>query len=262
MRISKGVSKKLIALVLMVVMVVTLMPTPALAAEKDSIPTKARMRGNDWDDDAIQIELADTTQTIANVKSNSKNAIAKITRTSVTIREGETSEYKNEITIGVYTKKNGTYTISFDILDKDGKAVSSNKVKVYAYDSPLKSISVEGKDKNSSLLSKKSGKVKVALESGNKIKKLEYGVYTAVKSDSDSSNKYEIKYKTFKNGEKITYGSNPYMYDYEYKSDYSNYYSSDMSTSLVAPTIIRITYIDKYTKQEETIMSYSYRLIK
>ena len=259
MRISKEITKKLLGIVLVLAMAVTSIPTSILAAEKESIPSKVRVNSDTWNDTAIEIQLADATHTVANIKSDSKNAIAKITSLDVRSEEGEDADIRNKISIGVYAKKDGTYTISFDILDKDGLKVSTKKVKVYAYrESALKSLSVEGSQKNSSLLSKKSGKVKVTLKPGNKLKKLEYGVY----SPKENSNNREIKYKQFKNGAKITYGTNPYYYESEYTSEYNNYYSYYMNTSLVAPTYIRITYIDKYTKQEETMTSYYYRIIE
>lgn len=259
MKFSKEITKKLLGIVLVLALAVTMIPTSIFAAGKDNIPTKVRMNSNSWDDYAIEIQLADATQTIANIKSNSKNVIAKITNLNVSIEEGEDAKVKNEITIGAYAKKDGTYTISFDILDADGKKIDSKEVKVYAYkESPVKSISIEGSQKNSSLLNKKSGKVKVTLQKGNKLKKLEYGVYSA----KDNSKNTEVKYKQFKNGAKITYGSNTGYYENEYSSEYSNYYSYYMNTSMAAPTYIRITYVDKYTKQEETKTLYYYRIVE
>lgn len=251
--------KKLIAIVLMFVMVVTVFPTSTVAAEKDSIPTKVRMYGEHWNDRAIDIELADTTQTIGNVKTDSKNAYADVTAISVSVQD---DEKKNEVSIGVYAKKEGTYTISFDILDADGKKVSTKKVKVYAYnDYVVKNISLEGKEKNTYFLNKKSGKVKVTLSSGNKIKKLEYGVYSTPELYYNTT-RNDVIYKTFKNGSKITYGSNPDYYGYEYSNESTEFYSKNMFTSIAAPTYIRITYIDKYTKQEETTTEVFYRIIE
>ncbi|WP_167955852.1 hypothetical protein [Anaerosporobacter faecicola] len=253
-----------ICYLLVCALILAFFPTTIKATEttKDNIPTKVRMYSGNYDDDVIKISLADTTQTITNIKTNSKNAVAKITSTNVRYQEGEDAEVKNEIGIGIYVKKKGTYTVSFDIVDADKKKVSTKKVKVYAYGSVLKSISVGGKEKNSNVLTTKSGKVKVTLESGNKITKLEYGVYSKPTKDSSGTTKNELTYKTFKNGAKITYGTRPYYYGYEYDSEYNNYYSNYMDTSMVAPTYIRITYTDKYTKQKETMTLYYYRVIE
>jgi uncharacterized protein YjdB len=73
----------------------------------------------------------------------------------------------------------------------------------------------------------------------------------------------EVVYKSFKNGEKITFGTKAYYYSNEYSNeleDYS-YQSKNFNTGMDAPTYINITYYDKYTKQNETYREYYYKEI-
>ncbi|WP_310605217.1 hypothetical protein [Anaerosporobacter sp.] len=248
--------KKLCSIMLALVLLVTCMPAMTKAAEKkDSIPTKARIYYSD--SRAIEIELADVTQSISNIKTDNKNVFAMLTYASTSTNSG-----KNEYAIGVRASKNGTYTVSFDIVDADSKKIATKKVKVYAYGSPVKSITFDGKKLTSSELTGKSANVKVALESGNTIKKLEYGYYKVTKKDNSTES--EIVYKTFKNGGKVTFGTKAYTYDYTYTSNYDDTIYSDhyFSTSMDIPTYIRITYTDKYTKQTETTELYYHSYVK
>lgn len=249
---------KLFSLLLVFAMLVTLLPSTASAESKDNIPTKVRLFEK-TNERAIFIELADATQTIDNIKTNSKNLYAMLTGFDKYYEEGidtDEANNKNSYYIGLRSKKDGSYTVSFDILDKSGKKVETKKIKVYAYGSPVKSVTFDGKKIAYNKLTGKSAKVKVTLNKDNKIDKLEYGVYKIVK-DGDISSIEEV-YKSFKNGSKITFGTEPYYYSSGYSAQYSDfsYQSKYFSTGMDAPTYIKITYNDKYTKQNETYTLY------
>jgi hypothetical protein len=244
-------------------MLLTLLPANASAITKDNIPTKVRFYHYS-DESAITIELADATQSIDNIKTDSKNLFAMLTGSELNQEQGSNTDganNKNSYTIGLRSKKNGTYTVSFDIVDENDKKVETKEIKVYAFDSPIKSITFDGKIMDGNDLTGKSAKVKVTLTSGNTIKKLEYGVYKIEKEENSSRS--EVVYKSFKNGEKITFGTKAYYYSNEYSNeleDYS-YQSKNFNTGMDAPTYINITYYDKYTKQNETYREYYYKEI-
>lgn len=254
--------KRIGSVLLIFAMLLTLLPVTAKAVEKDNIPTKVRTF---YSMDDFEIELADTTQSINNIRTNSKNAVAMLTGWDYKLSQGETAEEnnnKNAFTISVRTKKDGTYTVKFDIVDKKNKKIATKAVKVYAYDSPLKSITFNGKKQNTSILTGKSAKVKVTLAAGNKIKKLEFGKYKKVKEENYEGS--EMVRKTFKNGEKIIFGTVPYFYSSEYDSGYGDYVykTKYFSTSMDCPTNIYITYYDKYTKRNETCSSYYNKMLE
>lgn len=254
-------TKKMLTLLLALIMVLTLFPAVASAKAKDDIPTKVRMFYTQ-DESAIKFELADTTQSIDNIKTDSKNLFAMLTGSDKQ-QAPEAENNQNSYTIGLRSEKNGTYTVSFDIVDKDGKKVSTKEIKVYAYDVPVKSITFNGKNLRGNYLSGKSAKVKVALTSGNVIKKLEYGVYK-IKEENDRSSS-EMVYKEFKNGATVTFGTKAYYNYNKYTNSYdgeNSYESEYFYTGMDCPTQIQITYFDKYTQQNETITQYYYKPIE
>ena len=183
---------------------------------------------------------------VKNIKTNSKNLIAKNTRYYTST---STDEYTNPYAeIGLYAKKEGTYKVTYNICDKAGKKLSSGKVTVYVKnDLPVKSVKFAGKEVNYALTSKKSGKLSVKMNKGYTLKKITVTTY-------NKAGKEVVK--TMKNNSTLKLGEYAYIFD----NSYSN--GRNYSTSLAARTKITITYIDKYTKQEcESIYSIS-RLAK
>lgn len=175
------------------------------------------------------------------------------------ISNGDVSN--NSFTIGMLAFKSGKYTISYDIV-KNKKVVLKKKIAVYAYPYPIKSVTVDGKD-NSNYGTKTKAKIKVALTSGNTLKKLEVGTYQ-IKTDKESGRKSsEMTYKTFKNGATVKLGTTNY-YSKGQSGDRlkDDYFSGNLSSSLTTYTEIRITYKDKYTKQLETVYRGLYGLAK
>lgn len=237
--------KKMLSALLALALLLTVFTVPTLevnAATYGKVPSKVRIIPKTTYQD-ITFDLSDKDDKIINIKTSSKSLKAKQTYNYVQINDSS-----NDITkyaeISFYASKDGKYTLKFDIADKNGKKKSSHKVTVYAYsDMPVKYIKLNNKPLDqSNLVSGKSGKVKVTMNKGYKIKKLEYGVYKQSSS--------EMIYKKFKNGSKVTYGKYVNSYDYEFKSNYSSYYTKYWRRGLMAPTEIKITYTDKYSKQE------------
>ena len=183
---------------------------------------------------------------VKNIKTNSKNLIAKNTRYYTST---STDEYTNPYAeIGLYAKKEGTYKVTYNICDKAGKKLSSGKVTVYAKnDSPVKSAKFANKEINSALTGKTSGKLSISMNKGYKLKKITVATY-------DKSGKEVVK--NFKNNSTLKLGQYAYISRNTY-SDSSSYY-----TSLAARTTITVTYVDKYTKQECKLVYIIRRLAK
>lgn len=198
-----------------------------------------------------------------------KIASAKGLKYKITDMDWSTSSTSTESTgaISVYAAKSGKYTMKVDIYKAatDKKAASATITIFAQSDSPFKTVLINGKDRsqyNHYLTKDKAVTIKVTMNKGYTLKKLEYGVYgkPTVKNDSSTSktSSNDMIYKTFKNGSKITLGTYGYYYlnQYSYEDTYNNgansYKNQYLSGSLTAPTQIKVTYIDKYTKEEDT----------
>lgn len=225
-------------------------PTPVAAAERGSVPSKVRIYAKSYDNYAIEFNYANAGDQIKNIKTSSTNLVAK-----QTYQREESTQFSNEpenyARIGLYAKKEGKYTVKFDIYSKDGAVKrSSHTVTVFAKnDSPVSSIKLDGKDlwdmNYSGFTTKKSGKLSIKMASGYKLQKIQIRTY-------DKDGKEVVK--TVKNNSKITLGKYAYSYKYEYESSYTpgSYYKY-WYKYLNAPTYIDITYKDKWTKQSEEI---------
>ena len=197
---------------------------------------------------------------------------AKGLKYKISYENWSTENYKSNTSstadIRFYAAKTGTYTIKYDIYSAvTDKKVASGSTKVYVRaDGPIKKVTVNGKpfEEFGYLTTAKTIKFKVTMNKGYKLKKLEYGIYTAPKTTTDASDyskttraNNEMTYKTFKNGGKVKLGSQGYyyLYNYEYLDKYGDgkeAYKSHHMNSELPRTEIRITYIDKYTKQATT----------
>lgn len=232
-----------------------------------SYPTKLHIGLGYANADAIEIKLASAGDKIKNIKSSSKNLIAYQTSLDIYRSSDSPSSDRNAAGIGVYAKKKGTYTVKFSIYGKNGKKKSTKSVKIYANnDSAVKSFKVDGKDIHSlNYVNKKTAKIKVTMNKGYKLKKIEVGTYKHTKSGNNTES--EMKYKKIKNGSKITLGTKPYYYGHKYEdtdpynSNYY-YYSENWNKGMTATTEIRITYTDKYTKQTATTYYVIDKLLK
>ncbi|MDO5424711.1 MAG: hypothetical protein Q4F41_13380 [Eubacteriales bacterium] len=215
-----------------------------------SIPTKTRIYAGGVNSYALEFSLPKVGDTIKNLKSNSKYLLLKQTRTSVS--KSSYSGDSNEVTIGMFAKKEGTYKVSFDIY-RNGKKYTKKTITVYAKnDSPIKTCKFSCSRNAYGLTTAKTSTVKVTMNKGYTLKKIEVGtIKTTSKVPGTVSSEYV--YKTIKNGGKFTLGTKPYTSSGESGSLSSDYYYKYSSTDMIATTVIRITYVDKYTKTQETV---------
>lgn len=233
---------------------VTVSSSNAFAANSKVIPKAVHIYTQSVDDSAINLSLAEAGDKIKDIKTSSTNLIAKQTQynTSSSSQEG------TRVNIGLYAKKDGKYSLTFNIYNKTGEKKESATITVYANkDHAVKSVTFQDK-KIEGLQTVESGKVKVTMNTGYKLVKLEYGVEKSSKDESGNINSDTV-YKEFKSGDTIRLGTEAYKssssYSYD-ESDGSKYFNEYLYTSLFAYTHIRVTYIDKYTN-EKTESTYS-----
>lgn len=158
----------------------------------------------------------------------------------------------NKYSITVQARKKGTYDLSFSV--KTGENTQQYTVKVYCYEYPVAKVTVNGKSINlSKQMNMKSGKVKVTMPKGYKITKLEYQTSERV-TNADGNVTTKTDYKTFSNGEEIPFITQPDYSHYKYSnnSTYMTTTSESLYDGVTASTDIKITYLDKYTKEEQT----------
>ena len=207
------------------------------------------------------IKLPYAGDTVKNVKSSSKKMVVRLAELSDAYNPEDSSQNENMAWIGIYGKKTGVYTFSYDIYKKNGKKRSHKQVKVYVKDdSPIKSLTFAGKETNR-YFKAKSGKLVVKLAPGYTLKKIEIGKYKRVKTNGDGykSVDTQLVYTTVKNGSVINLEKKAYYYIYS-QNDGKPEYSSYSSIGTTGDTEIRITYIDKYTKKKTTCSEYIQRL--
>lgn len=225
-----------------------------------SIPSKARVYPKNISD--VTFTLPKYNMEVRNVKSNNKNMIAKYT---YGYSYKNSSEERGNATISVYTKKEGSYKLSFDLY-LNGKKKSSHTITIYSKsDSPIKKITFNGKpwyEAKTSYTNAKSGTVKVVLNKGYKLKKLEVETSKVVKDSNSTSYHTESVIKSFKNGSKITLNTVPDKSFNEYGNTETGYYNRYYNNYMAAYTRINITYLDKYSKEEITTTYLISKLVK
>lgn len=192
----------------------------------------------------IAFDLKAKGDTIANLKSSSSNLLTRQTYKDVKAEEGY---FHSHVGIGIYAKKSGTYTVTFDILDENGKKKSTEKVKVYAdANQPIKSVTFGGKKINTLLFTTSgSGKLKVTMNSGYKLKKIELGTWKSVKTENGTEGK--LVYKTIKNNAVLTLSKKAALTEMKEGNLKKGYYHESYFDSMWADNEIRVTYVDKYT---------------
>ena len=242
MKCMKKYQKLLAAMILMGALALFM----SLSAFADTIPSKVRAYPKQIT--SVYVSLSTAGDTIRNVKGTSMKL--KVTR------ENYSDDDPSEYTITYMPKKKGKLKITFDVYGKDGKKKSSKKITVFSYPgTPIKSIKYAGK--NLFMYGdnyKKAGKLVVKMNSGYKLVKIELGCYgndIVNKSTYSTHTHREMQYKTVKNKSKITLGKKGYYYLSDAKYDDGSFYHSE-SSEVYVTNYIRITYKDKYTKQETT----------
>lgn len=191
---------------------------------------------------------------IKNLKSNSSNLLVKQTHQSWS-RTGS----DNYAEIEMYAKKAGKYKVTFQVCNDKNKVVSKHTINVTAtttYNAPIKNATFAGKSTYFySVVSKKSGKFKVTMNKGFKLKSITMQTYDA------QGKRVE---KKIKNNAKITLG------EYAYKDENLNEYSYDNNiswsyyyyTHMMAETYIEVQYQNTKTKETGTVSYALYRMPK
>ena len=195
----------------------------------------------------IRVKYSQGDAQIKNIKTNSKNLIAR--QTEQEYRKYEDSYDKDTpfgyAEIGLYARKAGKYKVTFDVCDAAGAKVSKHTVKVSASENvegtfPIRKATFANKtDAFYNLSNKASGKFKVVMNKGYKLESITMTYYNAEgKSVTE----------TIKNNATVSLGSYAYKNEYEYSSKYSDYWYYNLSTNLFANTEFRVTYRNKKTK--------------
>lgn len=219
---------------------------------------------------AIYVQLDEPGDYITNIKSKNSGLTAKLTYAhSYYAIDSSPDDKDYYAVIGLLAKKKVSTSVSFDIYGEDNKKKETKTVKVTAVNTssqlPVKSITFGGKPLTySKLYTSKKGKVKVTMNKNYKLVKLEAGTYTAPKKfDSNYIDLYEneLAYKTIKNNSKVTLGTRGYYYSY-FNQSYGGKRNYTLSTRIVAPTYLRITYENKKTKATGTVTYSIKRLAK
>lgn len=194
--------------------------------------------------------------------------------------------------IMLYTKKPGTYKFYYDALDHNGNKIITKSFKVIAREdgNPVKEATFAGKRfyvsynqrykgitdnlytaKDGIYTTKKSGKLKIVMNKGFKIKKIEVGYRPVGYTKESRADKWRLECKPYewtevKNGRKITLNTTD-----EGISDYGRVKKhvapggyrviSTESHAKTAMTTIRITYYDKKNKTTDITYLGIYKLI-
>lgn len=182
--------------------------------------------------------------------------------------------------VRLFTKTPGTYKLSYDVVLANGNTVKKTlKVIAKVDGSAIKSVTFAGQNvylsANEELTkryayenvkggkydtTKKSGKIKVTMNDGFKLKKIEVGT-PHLKTETQNGNTkivrdYDVNktegshytWKTVRNGKKIKLSSVDERTVNDGTSKYKHYTKFRETVGLVASTPIRITYFDKKNK--------------
>ncbi|MBR1693602.1 MAG: hypothetical protein IJ711_12645 [Lachnospiraceae bacterium] len=208
------------------------------------------------------VSLSNSGDRVGNVKSSSKNLLAKKTYERYSISTNKNLDYtwdetkqeyvENETTtttttygsayISFFAKKAGSYKVTFDVIKEDGNVRCTKTIKVTTYgdsgNSPVKSIKYDGKDIYTyyPFTTKTSGKLAVKMSKNYKLVKIEIG---------KRNKKGEYVYKKAANNKKISLAKSA---KYTYDTDYSEWVYNPLFPS----TSIRITFQNKKTKETGT----------
>lgn len=275
MKTLKRMFSGLLALVMAFSIAAVMMPAEAQAAKETGIkscPSKYRiMTGSTYDWDGPELELKSAKYYIKSVtSSDKKNLKAEVVHEDKNYSASGGIVGNDECTyrIGLFAKKEGKYSIKVNIA-KEGDSTFSytEKITVWAKDdSPFKRVTVNGKSTNWDYYytSRKQMKFKVKAASGYKIEKLEIGTYKVTTDEKgNKSSEYVFKPVKSKSSASFKLSATPYTYSSSYSNADSGdgkyqYKSDSFREDLAAPTVVRITYKDRYTKLSTTRSYYFY----
>lgn len=214
----------------------------------------------------LTIELANAKDEVKNVKSSSKNLkvvrVQEVSTNQSWDYETETYKEEHEYRYVLYSKKNGKYTVKFDVVGADGTNTSHSVTVFVKNDPAVKSITFGGK--NLGVATSNSGKLKVVMNKGYKLKKIRVGKFKRIENpDTNYKVRTEMVYTDIKNGSKVTLSKVPEeeIYDYEYTGYDGVSFTHRNTKDVTAPTYFEVTYIDKWTKEEAVTMYYLTRVL-
>ena len=214
----------------------------AYTDSKGNVKEQKKFRAETYETTTIDVEYGPSNR-IKDLKVSKKGMTAKVTY------EDSDPYYDGDATISLYPTKTGTYTVSFKVVDGNGKSRKSYKLKVLAtnddrlikkatfgkktvvqHSASIKNGTKKVVNKNSCKVSGKSGKLKITPNSQYKIT----GIVVATVGKSG-----QYSYKKIKNGRTISL-SKAYAY-----SD-TDAYSSTHSRPSRKYTYIYVSYKDKF----------------
>lgn len=220
-------------------MMLTLLVVPTGQAAASVAPQKEHIQVKQRDSFIVEFEKGD--YKIANLKANNSNLILRTTYVNSFDKESsyETEHPYGYAEIGMYAKKKGTYTVTFDVIGRGNTVRKSHSVKVYATnDYAIKKAEFAGKTEFYGISSKAKGKFKVTMTKGYQLKSISVTTYNKAG---------KAVTKKVKNGQAITLGKYRSKRIYEQSSKWDDWYAD-----LLAETEITVTYKDKYTREEKT----------
>ena len=245
--------KRLSAIFLALVMILTMIPAVDTKAASTDYPTKFRIYDViGYSETRIEIPVPDADTSIDNVKSKNSNLMAEIIGYYYSSSNPEDCNYS----LGLSAKKQGTYDLTYDVMKK-GKKVKTVKAKVYAYANPI-TIDVGG-CKGNYYGSKKDAKLTVNAAKGNKIKKIEVGTFKESK-DENGDIRTDMVFKTVKNKSKISLGTIGSHFESDFKNEFQE--RTYKSEEITSQTRIRVTYTDKYVNRDEEVVFYYFGIAK
>jgi hypothetical protein len=194
----------------------------------------------------IEVKLDSEDDYITNIRTSSPALKASLVN----------SQYYFRNLIGLFTKTPGNYTVSFDIYGGNNvkKQTKRVKVKVYNIAAEKKIIkdvkyagkSIYGNDKYNYINIPKKGTLKVTINKGFKLKKIQVGRVSA--------GDRKIKFKNFKNGGKVTLSTLG-----EKRVNDTSYYTR-VSQDMYAVTYVDVYAYDKKNKKLRKDTAYIYKL--
>lgn len=243
--------KKLICFSLTLGLSLGISLTPSATPKKEdlssAVPHAVHISTGTWNDQAIKVNFSDINY-IENVTSSDKALTASATSFITGTSTDSTNNYGF---IGIYAPTAGTYTVTFDLCDKDGQQLSSHSTEVYVNDdTPFRDVTFDGIDLSEitdEFLQVSSGKLSIEMNDGYELVSITCTTY-------DKNGLPTIR--ELQNNNTLKLGK------YAARSKSTTVTSYDYGSSLSAITEIEIAYVDKYTKTTETAIFTLKRLAK
>ncbi|MDO4633130.1 MAG: hypothetical protein Q4B01_04665 [Eubacteriales bacterium] len=245
---------------LMAVMIFLILLTGAVSVQAAPVKAPKKVHISVQSVGSFTVTYSQPGDHIKNLKSGSKMLVTKVGGHCVDYYYGSDGSTGSEGQISLYAKKPGTYTVKFDVYNKNGQKRSSHKVKVYATaGGVIKEVKINGKSSYPAFTTASRVKVKIKLNASYKLKSLAYSVRykTSAAEDPDAdgsddiSEKYDrISYKKFSNGGIVKLDPMSSFKHTSHETEDGTYIS--WTDSLASETTVRVTYLDKITGETDT----------